>query len=653
MSFGAVVALAAGVVVVAQAPGPRSHVGPAAQSTGRNRIAGRAGLFTRQSFDTSGNATLNGPYFVRQVLVLPDVTTSSIVRAASLTGVMTFDGRGNYSFAGQLLDTAVRSTLAAYSVNGRYSVQSNGLLQLVNPIDPGDTEFGAVGGIGPNAIIASATEGQYNDIFVAIPAASMAGNGSVQGSYHAGFIDFLQGNASNVRDGYFTMTSNGSGSFGNVTIHGAMANQGSTNTTQTLSGLTYSISDASGSGTITFPTASNPPAALLSGQKTLYVSQDGNILLGGSNDGFDLIVAMKAVSSATNAMFNGTYFIGALEDDVSFSCRAPNCIDSFYGSTNANGQGNTISHLREVGFNFSAYDITTDATNIFGADGTFNDGMVEWLLGADGGGVIQVGTGQFYTLTVGFHAKQYSGSGVFLNPIGIVNSANFAPITNSVAPGEYVTLFGTGLASDAAPAGSVPLPTTLGGVQVMVNGVPAPLLYVSPNLISLQVPFSTPSQSYAAFKVVNNGVSSNAVTVYTAVFGTAPGVYTSSADGVGPGDVFHSDYSFVTAASPGKAGETLFLYATGLGVVAPSIGDGTAAPTNSLNNVVDQNLAVYIVDQNGKVSQAKIVFAGLAPGLTMIYQVNFTVPSGVASGAASLEVRTSDAFTAEAKIYIQ
>jgi len=642
----------------------RASLRARARSAGRSNLTSRAALFNaslgahdalpRQAFDTSGNGTLNGPYFVRQILVLTDFNTSAITRAASLIGIMTFDGQGNYSFTGQLLDTNVGSSSAAYSVNGQYGVQSNGLLQLENPIDTTDLpEFGAVGGIGPNAIVASATEGLYDDIFVAIPAASGAGNSSVQGSYQVGFIDFLQGNASNVRDGYFTMTSTGSGSLGNVTVHGAMANQSSSNITQSLSGVTYSISGSNGSGTITFPSASNTLTALLSGQKTLYVSQDGNILLGGSNNGFDLIVAMKSVPNATNALFNGTYFISALENDTSGSCNEPTCIDSFYGSTNANGQGISISHLRQVFFNISAYDLTTDGANNFGSDGTYNDGFIEGLLCAGGAGLMQVGTGQFYTLTVGIHAKQYSGSGVFLNPIGIVNAANFAPITNSVAPGEYVSLFGTGLAPGTASASSLPLPTTLGSVQVTVNGTLAPLLYVSSNLINVQVPFSTPSQSFATFEVINSGVPSNQVTVYTAGFGTAPGVYTSTANGVGPADVFHSDYSPVTAANPAKAGEILFLYATGLGTVTPSVSDGVAAPSNPLSNVDDQNLSVDIFDQNFNVTYANTVFSGLAPGLAAIYQVNFTVPSGVASGVAYLEVNTSDGYTSEATIYMQ
>src|SRR5579864_2252290 len=177
-----------------------------------------------QTFDTSGNGFLQGNYFVRQVLLANlDPSSSAVGEAVSLTGIMTFDGNGNYSFTGLLNDSQVGGGPQAYAVNGGYAVQSNGLLQIQNPIDGSDREFGAVGALGPNAIVASATEGPYDDIFVAIPVGSGLSNASVQGSFRAGFIDFLQGNASLVRDGYFTLNSNGNGSFGNVTVTGAMA----------------------------------------------------------------------------------------------------------------------------------------------------------------------------------------------------------------------------------------------------------------------------------------------------------------------------------------------------------------------------------------------------------------------------------------------
>jgi uncharacterized protein (TIGR03437 family) len=621
------------------------------------------GLFTlsaeAQTFDTSGNGSLKGDYFVRQVVTAKlDPNNSAIGRGFSLTGVITFDGKGKYTFAGQMVDTQAGSTAKPYSTSGVYSVASNGLAQIQNPIDATDSEYGAITGIGPLAIIASATEGSYRDLFVAIAAGSAASNSSVNGSYQTGFIDFLQANASQVRDGYYTLISTGSGVLGSVTMSGAMANQGSNNVQQTFAGVTYSITAANGSGTITFPTAATPLAALVSGQKTLYVSSDGNLLLAGDPNGFDLILGVKSNSGvAANSMYQGTYFSAGLENNASDVANGNNSIDSFYGSTLALGaQGAAVSHFHQAFFGLPPFDFTIDASFNFAPDGTYNDGTYQHMLAANGQADLQVGTGSFYSLTldIGAPIAAVLTQGPVISPFGVLNAANSAPITNAVAPGEFLTLYGSNLSSTTQSA-SPPLPTTLGGVKVTVNGRPARLSFVSPTQINLQVPFAT-TESYATLQVTNNSAVSNQVTLYTNL--SAPGVFTLTNNGgtfppgIGPAAVLHADNSLVTPENPAKAGETLQLYVTGLGTVTPPVADGAAAPSNPLSQV-DDNVFIDIFDQNGVDSQATVAFAGLAPGYAGLYQINFIVPNAVASGLASLNLSTDEAFTSEAKLYMQ
>jgi uncharacterized protein (TIGR03437 family) len=549
----------------------------------------------------------------------------------------------------------------AFSTSGGYLVGANGFAQVSNPIynflvpnnTNNDIEYGAVGAIGPTAIVASSTENTngYNDVFIAIPAGSGVTNGSVQGTYRAGFIDFLQANAGQVRDGFYSLTSTGNGSFGTVAVTGSMANQGSTTANQSLSGVTYSIANGNGSGTITFPTSPTPLTALISGQKTFYLSADGNILLGGAFNGFDLIVGIRALSgTANNGTYQGTYYLAGLENP----CGSSPCIQSFYGSTNSNGQGTAIGHLRLAPYNSPVFDDTFDQTFNFASDGTYNDGLFQYILGGSGQAVLGIGTGSYYSLTTGFKAISYPATTVFLNPIGIVNAASFAPVTNSVAPGEYVALFGSGLAAATVVAPSFPLQTTLGGVQVMVNSKAAPIYFVSSGQINFLMPFSTPTYSFATIQVSNNGTTSNPITVYTAT--SAPGVLTQTGNGVGPAKVTHLDGSLVTANSPAKAGETLVLYSIGLGAVSPAVSDGAAAPGNPLSKVVDTNVFVELSDTNGNFYSTTLLFAGLTPGFPNLYQLNFTMPSGsnaAPSGQLWVNINTTDAYTSEAKIFVQ
>ena len=592
-----------------------------------------------QNFDNSGNSTLKGDYFVRQVLLSNVSAQGAIGQAESILGTITFDGNGGYSFTGQLMNSQSGQP-QSYSTSGQYAVASNGFLQIQNLIDGKDTDYGAVGALGPTALVASATEGAYHDILVAVPAATNASAGSFQGSFYAGFIDFTGASSSKVRDGYFALNANGQGSLGNLTVNGSAADQGSQATTQTATNVTYTLT-SNGSGTINVGSA----ATLINGSKNLYISQDGNILLGGSPGGFDILVGVRAITPpATNSSFLGTYFLAALEDDASQLSMGTSAIDSFYGSSNGNGQGTAISHLRFDPASASPYDYTYDDTFTFARDGTQQKDFFEDILGVNGQALLTIGRQDEYSLTVGFQALPHSGQGVFLNPIGIVNSANFAPITNSVAPGEFVTLFGTNLASATLQAQSLPLPTNLGGVQVTVNGRAAPIYFVSSTQLSVVLPYAI-TDNFATFQVTSNGTASNQVTVY--VTPSAPGIFTLSQNGVGSGAVLHTDYSVVSQDNPAKVGETLQLFVTGLGAVTPAVGDGAAAPSNPLSTV-NADVGVFV-----DTISAQVTFKGLAPGFAALYQINFVVPSGASSGQVYLDVSTPDAYTSEAKIYVQ
>jgi uncharacterized protein (TIGR03437 family) len=423
--------------------------------------------------------------------------------------------------------------------------------------------------------------------------------------------------------------------------------------TQSFPGVAYKINSPNGAGTLTFPTASTPLTALVSGQKNLYISSDGNLLLGGDPNGFDLIIGVRSVSGTPqNSMFQGTYYSAALE-----LCDCGG-IDSYYGSTLGLGaQGASILHERLAFFDSAAYDYTSDGAFNFLSDGTSNDGVYEYLMGVGGHAVLQVGMGQTYSLSVNLSAQSAQPSGVFIDPLSVFNAASYAPITNPVSPGEFVTIFGSGLASSPQGAQTLPLPYSLGNVQVTVNGRMAPLIYVSSTQINLLIPFAT-NEPYATFQVTNNNVASNEVTLYTSL--TSPGVFTLTTldgtypAGIGPAAVLHLDYSLVTAENPAVPGETLVLYLTGLGAVTPPVGDGMPGPSNPPSDANETGaIGVDIFDANSVDSNAEVGFAGLAPGYPGLYQINFTLPNGVASGTAYVDISTNEAYTTEAKLFIK
>jgi uncharacterized protein (TIGR03437 family) len=231
-----------------------------------------------------------------------------------------------------------------------------------------------------------------------------------------------------------------------------------------------------------------------------------------------------------------------------------------------------------------------------------------------------------------------------VTPGGVVNAASFAA-GQPVAPGSIVAIFGTQLASQLALADSVPLATSLAGVSVTFNNVMAPLQFVSTGQINAQVPLEVNPSGTANVVVDNNGNLSAVMPVPVAQL--APGVFAftgsdkvSHAIAVNVADPSSQRYATISAPSgsiqglttfPAQVGDTLFLYATGLGPVTPAVPTGAAA-TGATNTNTPPIVLVGGV-------QAKVTFAGLAPLYPGVYQVNFIIPSVPSGSAVPLQIQ--------------
>ena len=151
----------------------------------------------------------------------------------------------------------------------------------------------------------------------------------------------------------------------------------------------------------------------------------------------------------------------------------------------------------------------------------------------------------------------------------IVNAASGAA---GLADGGLVSLYGSNILPNftgIAGASSLPLPSVINGVSITIAGRPVPILAVANvngnQQINFQVPFGLAGPSWnLPLIVTSGGVQSSPLSVNHRG-GAQPGVFLIN----GQGAFFHADYSPVTPASPAAPGETIFLYATGLGAVSP------------------------------------------------------------------------------------
>jgi uncharacterized protein (TIGR03437 family) len=214
---------------------------------------------------------------------------------------------------------------------------------------------------------------------------------------------------------------------------------------------------------------------------------------------------------------------------------------------------------------------------------------------------------------------------------GVVDAAGGRP---AIAPGTWVSLFGTAFSTTSRPWRDADfvsgrLPTSLDGVSVTIDGKPAAVAFISPTQINVLATDDTITGLVPV--VVKNGVgSSDAVlalqqTAAPALFEFPGGKYAAAV---------HVDGSFIaspalvqqqglTGGTPAHVGETIVLFGTGFGATKPPISATALVATPlPLANPEEFNLRIGGVD-------ATIAYAGLiSPGL---YQFNVVVPQ-VAAG---------------------
>jgi uncharacterized protein (TIGR03437 family) len=227
-----------------------------------------------------------------------------------------------------------------------------------------------------------------------------------------------------------------------------------------------------------------------------------------------------------------------------------------------------------------------------------------------------------------------------VTPGGIVNAASLLS-TVPIAPGEFISIFGSNLAPSTTLSPSYPYAASLAGTQVLLGGQPIPLEFVSPGQINALVPYGIPLNGLQGLTVEQNGVYSFSETLIVAM--ANPAVFTQDQSGQGAGVIVvvkaDGTQFEASAAQPASAGDALVIYCSGLGPVDPPVADGEAAPLSTLSYTVNP----VTVTAGGQPVQ--VLFARLAPGFAGIYQVNIVVPAGIPGGVNVPVVLTTAGFS--------
>ncbi|MFN0165890.1 MAG: putative Ig domain-containing protein, partial [Bryobacteraceae bacterium] len=195
---------------------------------------------------------------------------------------------------------------------------------------------------------------------------------------------------------------------------------------------------------------------------------------------------------------------------------------------------------------------------------------------------------------------------------------------STLAPGTLVEIYGTNLTSVAVEPKILPLPRVFNNTSVIIGGTTAPLFFLSPGQLNVQLPYEFAPNSEFPFMVSRAGTFSLPETL---VFSDVqPGVFAFAQK---------ADASLVTAESPAKPGEFLQLYLLGMGVTNPPVASGVASPgTEPLGRAAAETTVTV-----GGVN-ATIYYVGLTPGLVGLFQINVQVPTGLSAGEYDVVVTT-------------
>lgn len=220
-----------------------------------------------------------------------------------------------------------------------------------------------------------------------------------------------------------------------------------------------------------------------------------------------------------------------------------------------------------------------------------------------------------------------------------------ASFKQTLSAGEISALFGAGLSGSTAVANSTPLPTTLAGTQVRINGTPAGLFFVSPGQINFQVPLTTTTvtgtavnSSTALIEIYSNGQLIRAGTFQIAP--VVPGIFTTNQSGTGAAaalDAFTFTPGPFNAKQSNGQPNIIAVYGTGLGMdVTDADGNAASSTTATLDGAA-----------------ASVSYAGRAPGFIGLNQFNITFPANITSGNHTLVISRNGIAAREVTIAVK
>jgi uncharacterized protein (TIGR03437 family) len=228
----------------------------------------------------------------------------------------------------------------------------------------------------------------------------------------------------------------------------------------------------------------------------------------------------------------------------------------------------------------------------------------------------------------------------------IFNGASF--VDTGLSPGLIFSVKGSGLGPAIGQSlqldASGNIATTLSGVRLLVNGTPAPLLYVSANQINAVAPYEIANMvgQHTSIQVYNNGVPSSSIS--DAVVAAAPAMFNL---GNNQAAVINQDGTVNGAGNPVPRGDYISIYATGEGQTTPAGIDGLVPAAASAYSRPVGAVTVFFNQFS-----AQVLYAGTA-SFDGFFQVNAVVPTGLTPGPVPITLTVGGVASPTLNVYVK
>jgi uncharacterized protein (TIGR03437 family) len=205
-----------------------------------------------------------------------------------------------------------------------------------------------------------------------------------------------------------------------------------------------------------------------------------------------------------------------------------------------------------------------------------------------------------------------------------------------IAPGEIISISGANLGPTTPVEAQVDstgrIPNQLRGVQVLVNGLPSPIIRAGDTAITAIVPYELASVQTAYILVRYLGQTSNGISADVAA--TAPAIYTQNGAGTGPAG-FDTAFKAIGPGNPALRGSLVMFLLTGEGQTSP------AGQTGGINSSIVDQLPVPLLSPSVLIDgqPADWTYAGGMSGTAAgLMQLTVRIPATARAGDLPVKV---------------